>query len=468
MSVERMRALFGLLAVGVLGLSGCANIQTRGVERTDGAVLASGPVASVPTFYADALPILQKNCVACHQPDGPSVGGLTAPMSLIAYEDARPWASRIKRALETGYMPPWGAHAQHQGTFKDERYIPDADKATLIAWVDAGAPAGDLADLRAWEARVAAGEVEEGGTTLPPSGWWIGDPDLVVAFSEPVDVPDDVMDWQPTFTMPVPEGQHTEARWVSKAELRPGGPWVHHIVSSHMGVGVPGRGPFTYPEGWGVLLPEDPYITVNIHYHKQPGPGTAVRDFTQAGFVFYEPGDVIDYVVETDLNFTREWKIPAGDPNYEVKHQRLFEEDTYLLSMGPHMHYRGKAVKYELEYPDGKMETLLWVPDYDFNWQFLYEYEEPLFVPAGSKLHMTWWFDNSAGNPFNPDPTQDVVYGLATTDEMANARIYFAPAVRRGIVVGEEIPPELLKQAEEREARRRQRLQAQLGVTGRR
>ncbi len=342
MSVERTTTFVRFLTLGVVGLCGCANVQTSSVQRTDGAILASASVEGAPTFYADAAPILQKNCVACHQPDGPSVGGLTAPMSLIAYEDARPWASRIKRALETGYMPPWGAHAQHEGTFKDERYIPDADKETLIAWVDAGAPAGAPADARAWEARVAAGQVQQGGTSLPPSGWWIGDPDLVVAFSEPVQVADDVRDWQPTFTMPVPEGQHTEARWVSKAELRPGGPWVHHIVSSHMGVGVPGRGPFTYPEGWGVLLPEDPYITVNMHYHKDPGPGSSVEDLTQAGFVFYEPGDVIDYVVDTDLNFTREFKIPAGDPNYEVKHERLFEEDTFLLSMGPHMHYRGR------------------------------------------------------------------------------------------------------------------------------
>ena len=468
MSVGRTKTFVGLLAGGVVVLGGCANVQTNSVARTDGAVLASAPVDHVPTFYADALPILQQNCVACHQPDGPKVGGLTAPMSLIAYEDARPWASRIKRALETGYMPPWGAHAQHEGTFKDERYIPDADEQTLIAWVDAGALAGDPADARAWEARVAAGEALQSGTTLPPSGWWIGDPDLVVGFSEPVHVADDVRDWQPTLTMPVPEGQHTEARWVSKAELRPGGPWVHHIVSSHMGVGVPGRGPFTYPKGWGVLLPEDPYITVNMHYHKDPGPGTGVQDLTQAAFVFYEPGDVIDYVVDTDLNFTREFMIPAGDPNYEVKHQRLFEEDTYLLSMGPHMHYRGKAVKYELEYPDGKMETLLWVPDYDFNWQFLYEYEEPLLVPAGSKLHMTWWFDNSEDNPFNPDPTVDVVYGAATTDEMANARIYFAPVTKQGIVVGGEIPEEFFEQARTREERRRARAEAQTAGQARR
>ena len=138
MSVEGTRTWIGLLTVGTIGLSGCANVQTNSAARTGGAVLAAESVDHVPTFYADALPILQKNCVACHQPDGPKVGGLTAPMSLIAYEDARPWATRIKRALETGYMPPWGAHVQHQGTFKDERYISDPEKETLIAWVDAG------------------------------------------------------------------------------------------------------------------------------------------------------------------------------------------------------------------------------------------------------------------------------------------------------------------------------------------
>ena len=89
-------------------------------------------------------------------------------------------------------------------------------------------------------------------------------------FEEDVYVPDEVMDWQPTIQMPVPEGAHENPKWISMAELDPGGPWVHHIVSSHMGVGVPGRGPFTYPEGWGVLLPEDPFITVNMHYHKTP------------------------------------------------------------------------------------------------------------------------------------------------------------------------------------------------------
>lgn len=405
-----------------------------------------------PTFYADALPVFEKNCVACHQPEGPDVGGISAPMSLMDFDQAKIWAPLIKNALITGYMPPWGAHERHRGEFKGERYIGKQDKELLIAWVDGGALEGNPAD-----AVKTSDAAQAGGTVLPDSGWWIGDPDLVVQFDRPLYVPDEVEDWQPTIEMPVPEGAHTEPRWVSKAELDPGGPWVHHIVSSHMGVGVPGRGPFTYPEGWGVLMPEDPFITVNMHYHKNPGEGTAVTDMTRAGFVFYEDGDVIDHVVETNLLPHRGWTIPAGDPNFEVNNSYDIDEDIYLLSMGPHMHYRGKAMRYDLEYPDGELETLLWVPDYDFNWQFLYEYEVPKFVPAGSKMHMSWWFDNSKENRFNPDHTKDVVYGPATTDEMANARIYYAPTKARGIVVGDPIPEDVLSKARLAEDTRRSR-----------
>lgn len=125
--------------------------------------------------------------------------------------------------------------------------------------------------------------------------------------------------------------------------------------------------------------------------------------------------------------------------------------------MGPHMHYRGKAMRYQLEYPDGEMETLLWVPDYDFNWQFLYEYEVPKLIPAGSTLHMSWWFDNSSENRFNPDPTASVVYGPETTDEMANARIYYAPTTPQNIVVGGEIPADILERARRDEQMRRER-----------
>lgn len=411
----------------------------------------TGTAQDAPTFYEDALPVFMNNCVACHQDSPPDVGGISAPMSLMHYDQAKIWAPLIKNALVTGYMPPWGAHERHRGEFKGERYIDKKDKELLIAWVDGGALEGDP------NAASSTNNTASVGTAMPESGWWIGEPDLVVGFEKPVYVGPEVEDWQPTVHMPVAEGAHENPKWISKAELDPGGPWVHHIVSSHMGVGVPGRGPFEYPEGWGVLLPDDPFITVNMHYHKNTGEGTGVVDNTRAGFKFYEDGDVIDYVVETNLLPHRGWTIPAGHPNYEVTNTFEIEEDIYLLSMGPHMHYRGKAMRYELEYPDGEREVLLWVPKYDFNWQFLYEYKEPKLIPEGSTMHMSWWFDNSEGNRWNPDPTADVVYGPATTDEMANARIYYAPTTPRGIVVGRDLPQDVLEQAQREEQLRRER-----------
>lgn len=416
-----------------------------------GCLSASAFAQDAPTFYQDALPVFMNNCVACHQDNPPDVGGISAPMSLMDYEQAKIWAPLIKNAVATGYMPPWGAHERHRGTFKGERYIDRKDKELLIAWVDGGALEGDP------NAAANTAANHSVGTAMPESGWWIGEPDLVVGFEQPVYVGPEIEDWQPTVHMPVPEGAHENPKWISRAELDPGGPWVHHIVSSHMGVGVPGRGPFEFPEGWGVLLPDDPFITVNMHYHKDTGPGTGVADNTRAGFKFYEDGDVIDYVVQTNLLPHRGWTIPAGHPNYEVNNTFEVEEDFFLLSMGPHMHYRGKAMRYELEYPDGEREVLLWIPKYDFNWQFQYEYKEPKLIPAGSTLHMSWWFDNSEGNRWNPDPTQDVVYGPATTDEMANARIYYAPTTPRGIVVGRDMPEDVLREAKRAEQARRDR-----------
>lgn len=405
-----------------------------------------------PTFHADVLPILQANCQACHRSDGRAAGGMVAPMALETYAGTRPWAEAIARAVADGRMPPWGAHVRHQGTFIGERYLDEADRATLIAWAAAGAPEGDPADAPPSRAHTA--------DEAPLAGeWWLGEPDLVVGFAHPVHVADSIHDWQPTIHVPVSPEDHSEPRWIRASELKAGGPYVHHIVSSHLGVGTPGRGAFTYPDGFAVLLPPDPTITFNMHYYKTPGPGTAIDDVTLGAFDFYEDGAVIDHIVQTDLNWNRDFVIPAGHPNYEVKRAMPFDEDTYLLSMGPHMHYRGKAVKMELEYPDGARRLLLEVPDYDFNWQFLYQFHEPVLMPAGSVLHTTWWFDNSADNPYNPDPTADVRYGIETFNEMANARIYFAPARKLGLVVGEPIPEEVMARARAEEDRRREQLE---------
>jgi hypothetical protein len=345
---------------------------------------------------------------------------------------------------------------QHQGTFKDERYISDEDKQILISWAEAGAPMGDPSEA---EAVVSSADVVTRTAEVAPDGslWRAGVPDVTFGFQEPVLVCEEVEDWQPRLPMQVVDGEIAEPRWIRSMEINTG-PSVHHTVSSHLGVGVPGRGPFEFPEGWGILLTEDPYVSISMHYHKEAGPGTAVLDDTRGGMKFYENGDVVDYVVETNLQGFMNFTIPAGDPNYAVYNETHFDEDIYLLSMGPHAHYRGKAVKLELKRPDSPFrETLLWIPDYDFNWQFQYELKEPYLIPAGSTMYITWWFDNSVDNPYNPDPTVDVSGGPATTDEMANARIYFARTNPLGLVVGEDIPEEIIERGRAAEDRARSR-----------
>ncbi|MGD8602443.1 MAG: hypothetical protein PVF19_13910, partial [Gemmatimonadota bacterium] len=211
-----------------------------------------------------------------------------------------------------------------------------------------------------------------------------------------------------------------------------------------------------FPEGWGILMLPNQYMSISMHYHKEIG--TEYVDDTRGGIQFYDDGDKIDHVVETELQPYTDFVIPAGHPNYEVQQTTHFDEDIYLLSMGPHAHYRGKAVKIEIQRPDRQFrEVLLNVPDYDFNWQFQYEFKEPLFIPAGTDMITTWWYDNSAANPYNPDPTVDVTYGPATTDEMMNSRIYFARAEPLGLRAGDPIPQEIIDRARAADERARRR-----------
>ncbi len=415
--------------------------------------------AQSPTYYDDALAVLSRNCAECHRPDAPNLGGITAPFSVLSYEEAKAWAPVIALRLEDGSMPPWGAHRQHQGSFKNERYISDEDKRLLLDWVAAGAAAGNPSQRPTDKELAPAALAPEPALAADGSSWWMGVPHARVAFPEPIEVCEQTRDWQPTIRMEVAAGDLSEPRWVKATEIRPGSSVMHHSVSNYLGVAVPGRGPQVYPQGWGFLLPADPLVTINMHYAKQSGPGTAIADDTTGGFLFYQPGDVIDHVVQNTIPMNRDIAIPPGDPNYMATHEHRIEQDILLLALAPHAHYRGKAVKLELELPQGpERETLLWVPDYDFNWQFHYEYKEPRFVPAGAKLHVTWWFDNSAANPANPDPTAEVRYGPRSVDEMMNARYYFTSAEPQGIVVGEEIPEELLARATQREHYLREQL----------
>jgi mono/diheme cytochrome c family protein len=414
--------------------------------------------SSAPTYSGAVKNVLDRNCVSCHRENPASVGGMVAPFALTTYENARRRAGSIARAVSSDYMPPWDADIQHKGLFKNERYLSDEDKQVLVDWAAAGAPMGDPAMA---SAPATSPEVVATAPTVAPDGsvWMMGMPDMVVGFDKPITVCSEVEDWQPQVPQHVIWGNITEPKWIRATEIN-AGPIVHHTVSSILGVGTPGRGPFVFPKGWGILFLPDTYMSISMHYHKKAGPGTEAVDDTRGGIQFYQDGDTINYVVETELQPYTDFTIPAGDPNYEVQNVTHFDEDIYLLSMGPHAHFRGKAVRIELQRPDRPFrETLLYVPHYDFNWQFQYELKEPYLIPAGSSMYITWWYDNSAANPYNPDPTVDVKYGPATTDEMMNARIYFARTKPLGLVAGGEIPPEILARASAADERARRTAQ---------
>ena len=435
----------------VLALGSCApRLAVTSADEGEVLAVADRPDHTTPTYHADVAPILQKNCVTCHRDadatdfddgNGFYASDLVAPMGLRTYEDARPWASRIGRAVQERRMPPWGASVEFRGKFSNERYLQDEEIATLVAWAEAGAPAGDPSDAPP----VAYVEAD-------PSSWSLENPDLEFRFAETFLVDADAVDLYVNVHVPLSKEQHPEDRWIKASELRAGSNAVHHINTQYLVTIAPGRETvYRWPEGFGMFLPAEATLLFDMHFHKEPG--EAVPDRSGGALEFYEEGEVIDYLVETfsALNGTGapgptasiNLEMPAGDDDYTFTATQLFEEDTYLLSTGPHMHLRGKSIKLELEYPDGRKELLVDVPRYDFMWQHTYDFKEPVFMPGGSVLHLTGVWDNSAGNPHNPDPAADVRWGRATTDEMLTGRFTVANAKPMGYVVGRDPIPEI-------------------------
>jgi len=401
------------------------------------------PVDNVPTYYADVAPILIENCVTCHQPQGLNLGGMVAPMSFLTYEETRPWAPIISYVVAEGIMPPWHAHPVHRGTFVGELYLDDSDKQTLITWADNGAPAGDPADA---PAAVVASET---AAANDKGEWWIGEPDLILSFREPFVVPDEVIDINVGVNFVLPES-YTEPRWIKSSELRAGSQHVHHICGEPFGCIAPGWDPYEYPEGYAMLLPPVRELRMGMHYNKPVG--ELIEDESQGALIFYEDGEVIRHIVQRSvLSVGENFVIPAGHPSFSLTREFPFAEDTYILSVTPHMHFRGSQAKYELEYPDGTRELLLYVPNYHFEWQRMYVFKDPPIAPAGSKLLWTPTWDNSAENPYNPDPNRDVPYGLPTFDEMGNGWLDYTLVEPIHLVVGRDpIPQDILDDATRR------------------
>jgi mono/diheme cytochrome c family protein len=383
-----------------------------------GAYADDVPAAKAVTFYQDVLPILAKNCQVCHREGGANLGGMVAPMAFTTFESTRPWAKAIADNVSTKKMPPWHASKDQHGVFANERTITPAEADTLVAWAKSGAAKGNPSD---------APTVKEWPQT---EGWSIGTPDVVLKMSEkPFFVNDDVVDTYEYFNTTITKEMLPEPRWIKAIEFRPGSKVVHHIIATPLGGIAPGNDPTVFPDGMGRLLRPDTNVTWQMHYHKEPGPGTGSYDQSEAAIVFYPKDAKISHVLRDESLGRFDFRVPAGDPNYSIKTEYTFDEDSKIVSMMPHMHVRGKSAKYEAFYPDGTSKVLLDVPNYDFNWQTRYQYKDFEFVPKGTKLVLTTAWDNSAANPNNPDPKASVTFGEPTTAEMSFGFMNYIKAV---------------------------------------
>ena len=397
----------------------CAAALVLGMAVT-GAEGAEGAEA-VPTFAGDVAPILYDNCVACHRPNH------LAPMSLITYDDVRPWARAVKSKVVSREMPPWGADSSVRA-YKNDASLSQDEIAVIAAWVDGGAPRGNEAELP---------EVPEFA-----EGWSIGEPDLVFTMIEPFRVPADGTVPYSYVTVPTNLQEDT---WISAHEFRPGDRRViHHVISevleddgrpataevklqrnrertrargARVGGYVPNRLGSVYEDGVAVKLPAGADIEAQMHYTTI---GEPVLDRSSWGVVVASapPSGADRRQAGGGAVANLLFRIEPGNPAYEVRAKRQIDEPAYLSSMMPHMHVRGKSAKYIVHYPDGTEEVALWVPNYDFNWQIRYQIEEPIFMPAGSTLEAVFTYDNSTSNRHNPDPSAAVRWGDQTWEEM--------------------------------------------------
>ena len=395
-----------------------------GAWANDAIVTADATPAGQITFTKDVLPILQENCQECHRPQAIGVSGMVAPMPMMDYETTRPWAKAIAKAVQSRYMPPWFASQDFHGVFRNERTLTEAEIATLVKWAETGAKRGNPADAPA-------------PRTFRDDDWWLGEPDLIVPLPEKVWVGDEVSDWQPNIEIELTEEQLPEPRWMRTVECQADSQYVHHIVlyaqhdsyadgfGKQIGGLAPGAEPAMVQDGYGILLRPGTTLRVNMHYHKEAGPGTGEYDQSRLGFFFY-PEDAKVKEINIEPVGSMDFEIPPLQSAWKVGMATTFERPISVLSYLPHMHLRGVEAEYTAFTPDGKAETVLDVPEYDYNWQLYYEYPEPRKFPAGTRMEALFTFDNSPDNESNPDPNRAVPWGIDTSDEMAFGWMYYA------------------------------------------
>jgi hypothetical protein len=391
---------------------------------------ASAPETSVPAdvnYSKHVAPILQRSCQSCHRP------GTNAPMSLMTYEDVRPWARAIKARVAARIMPPW--HIERNvgiQQFKDDPSLSDEEIATIVAWADAGAPRGNTADLPP-------------SPTFPDDeAWTIGTPDLIVEIPKPHVVKSNAGDLWIDY---IAESGLTEDRYLKAVESKPGPgarAVVHHLLTyliqevdedevlsgrlddrgtnneSFLNEFAVGKNGDILPDGTAKLVKAGAKIRFNLHYHSS---GTETVDRARVALKFYPKGYVPKYhqISLQIANAHPDLDIP---PNSVTRHDGYyrFSKPARVTALQPHMHNRGKRMCVEAILPSGRAETLNCM-GFEFNWHKVYNYADEVtpLLPAGTMLHTILWHDNTAGNRSNPDPRNWVGYGQRTIDEMAFA-----------------------------------------------
>ena len=432
------------------------------------ATKASGPAKEV-TFSKDVAPILYNNCAVCHRPND------IAPMSLLSYKETRPWARSIKEKVLNREMPPWSPDPAY-GEFTNDHRLAQKDIDTIVAWVDQGAKEGSAKDAQKMPDFVAGGwEIGKPDVVLQMAEEHVvkpDDPDQYINYFIPTNFKEDmwvqaaeihpgnrrvvhhVIAFIQTPQMMAKRAEDAKATGAKVGKRVAGGSGLFYLDGNLRRVKMdapvmdnacdqkgapggrqpggngegenegmllagfaPGTGNTAYPAGSAKRVPAGATLMFQMHYSAFRGSlKENVIDRTSIGLIFAKQPP--DKMVITSAAANLLFKIPAGDGNHEVLACQTVPRDIQVINYMPHMHLRGKDMKYEVIYPDGKRETLLWVPKFSFNWQAVYWLKRPINIPKGTKLIVTAHFDNSTKNKYNPDPTKDVRWGDPTYDEM--------------------------------------------------
>ena len=362
------------------------------------------------SYSRDVAPILQAKCVSCHREGG------IGPWAMSDHTMVQGFSLMMREVIRTQRMPPWHADP-HYGEYSNDRSLTADETRTLVHWIEAGAPRGDGPDPLAEN---------------PPSNplWALGEPDVVIEIPAEEVPATGVVEYKYKMV----NNPLSEDVWVRASEILPGDRSVlHHVITRFgtvetegpragrlkrrggggLGGYVPGAVAREYPEDTGVFLPADATFEFQMHYTTA---GKAATDVSRIGLYLHKAAP--KHQMQAMVLANPRIRIPAGSPDHSETMARTLEQDVLVYSFLPHAHYRGKASEFVAHYPDGRVEKLLSVPRYDFNWQTTYELKEPRMLPAGTRIvHRTWW-DNSARNPANPDPTREVPWGRQSWDEM--------------------------------------------------